>query len=1150
MTMQHLVIASHYIWWTLLLLISFPQISSCLEAIIVYTDINSLNSGNFNQSSILEITHSLAYLVDWHKCSISEIQICLENFPNSLILLDLSNDIEDQWAISRVCISYSIIHLVYQSKLKFEDEWTYSVVPSSNEQIEALLSVSSYLNWTQGTVFTSMENYGMKEKFFDHSNGFNFLSVESKSNISELVKRTVFRMGSTLYYVLCGLPESLKLQNLLYSSQLLEAGNGIMFNQESGYDCITEGALIVTDFGYEFVNSPEEYFKNSVIKLMSDMLNEISNDISHELVPLLKNTLKNLLSERKFSLVSIQNGERVIVGSIIKGNLVIFGNITFPGDTSIIPKSTKKVLHLSICAGATNPGSSPSLTQKLGAMGSYVAIDKINESNDILSNFQIEMFNYDCGVTIFDSTFAKACFTDNIGKLGLTHLSSYGSVVTKGTIQIFNQLNISLPVIGSANSDSALGSSTNFPMYVRVVNSNLLSQSIVCLKIMGWIKAAILYENSSWGISSYSSMVAAAKSVQIEIINQENLRVIPPGLNRTALRSYKDQIEAVIDSHARLLIMLIQCPYCNYVAEYFYDLGLRKGDILIYGNPDILTYLSINDTALYKRSEIGSSAFAFGFSQWIGKLGQDIANRILSKFSTPPNSFSCQYYDAIYLAANALDYMIDRGQDYKNSNKLMAVIRETQFSGCTGKVSISKGSNDRIFDVIVIKALKMSKDGNSTSYLVGEYMPYSTNLWTVVNPMVYADGSIIKPSDLRDENGTCPFPSKDVRTFAKGRAILFAICFTVALITAVITFIIWKKWWNINVEELKDKQEISPQDFIVGATILIEFFQLASMGPDFSVISPLLYEASNFLSLDLGSIIEMKNGIFWIVVDGVYAGIFAWNILCVVVLFRLDEKWKRIEFFRFLAWLADYLMPILGNLCFIPFVSICLDIFLCDQSIGDSFTDSFLAKDCYYFCWKGSHLIYAILSCFALLSYEPLAVFCRPLWQELQPMLHVKAFPLFLMVKAVFQTAFIVLNKTIKRVSDIGHGIIFIFIMIIYIAFIFKFKSYNYARFSLWQELGLIGVTWLAILSVIGLEISNYLYSTISIIFLFVGWLFIIFLGLFIQYKKYPSLLYRPKSRDTTNLFKFAFTFGKGSKSSLMKFNERKSKIVPAESGD
>ncbi|CAG9319126.1 unnamed protein product [Blepharisma stoltei] len=55
-------------------------------------------------------------------------------------------------------------------------------------------------------------------------------------------------------------------------------------------------------------------------------------------------------------------------------------------------------------------------------------------------------------------------------------------------------------------------------------------------------------------------------------------------------------------------------------------------------------------------------------------------------------------------------------------------------------------------------------------------------------------------------------------------------------------------------------------------------------------------------------------------------------------IFRLDEKSKFVDFVN---WLGDFLMPILGYLGFIPFISICLNIFVCDKPIGNSFADSF-----------------------------------------------------------------------------------------------------------------------------------------------------------------------------------------------------------------
>lgn len=78
--------------------------------------------------------------------------------------------------------------------------------------------------------------------------------------------------------------------------------------------------------------------------------------------------------------------------------------------------------------------------------------------------------------------------------------------------------------------------------------------------------------------------------------------------------------------------------------------------------------------------------------------------------------------------------------------------------------------------------------------------------------------------------------------------------------------------------------------------------------------------------------------------------------------------------------MVEFLLPVLGNLGFLPIISTLLNVFVCDESIGDGFDESFLAKDCYEFCWKDFHLIYALASIVGLLVYEPLAVYARPFW--------------------------------------------------------------------------------------------------------------------------------------------------------------------------
>ncbi|CAG9334699.1 unnamed protein product [Blepharisma stoltei] len=105
--------------------------------------------------------------------------------------------------------------------------------------------------------------------------------------------------------------------------------------------------------------------------------------------------------------------------------------------------------------------------------------------------------------------------------------------------------------------------------------------------------------------------------------------------------------------------------------------------------------------------------------------------------------------------------------------------------------------------------------------------------------------------------------------------------------------------------------------------------------------------------------------------------------------------------------------------------------------------------------------------------------------------------------------------------------------MVAYIGFIFRYKPYNYPRLCWWQALSLIGVVWLSVISTISSNFEGNAYIYFSIVC--VGWIIIALIGIYVQGRKYPSLLYRKKGLDTTHLFKFAFTFGKHSKNALAK---------------
>jgi hypothetical protein len=78
--------------------------------------------------------------------------------------------------------------------------------------------------------------------------------------------------------------------------------------------------------------------------------------------------------------------------------------------------------------------------------------------------------------------------------------------------------------------------------------------------------------------------------------------------------------------------------------------------------------------------------------------------------------------------------------------------------------------------------------------------------------------------------------------------------------------------------------------------------------------------------------------------------------------------------------MSDTFQPIIGNILFLPIVSILLEVFMCTETSGDDLEASFLNKDCYEVCWKEEHLGHAIVASVLLLIFIPIAVYMRPKW--------------------------------------------------------------------------------------------------------------------------------------------------------------------------
>jgi hypothetical protein len=96
-------------------------------------------------------------------------------------------------------------------------------------------------------------------------------------------------------------------------------------------------------------------------------------------------------------------------------------------------------------------------------------------------------------------------------------------------------------------------------------------------------------------------------------------------------------------------------------------------------------------------------------------------------------------------------------------------------------------------------------------------------------------------------------------------------------------------------------------------------------------------------------------------------------------------------------------------------------------------------RDCYKNCWKGDHTTFIGLAAVAMLVYEPIAVFARPLWQQAKTNLNIMSKPFFLLVKTCLQIFLIAVGKSLQAINETAHGVVFSFLILGFAIFVLKY---------------------------------------------------------------------------------------------------------------
>ena len=799
-----------------------------------------------------------------------------------------------------------------------------------------------------------------------------------------------------------------------------------------------------------------------------------------------------------YNLVNIQEFYPKTVGNWSQNKLAIDGKAKFiwPGYSETVPSDE----YVSLFLVLLHPG--PDNYEDEGIVNGFnLAIETINPDSAYLPGFilnPIQIIPYSTSQFIPGSL----NFLENVNVVGF--IGPWGNELAKSYAHYISSLDYPKPLVSYQASSYLLNSSFEYPYFLRTVQPDGSSAPalIAFLELMKWNKIAVVYTDDDTGVGVYNSFIENIKSYDISIKNNEDKRKVTikykkEKLSSTTLDSIEEALSEIVRKQLKIVLFFGNEEITAQLIKDIHRKELYGKDYFWIGSGWLTAHLM---QEMKNSSDIDTLQ---GFMSLAprppqGAVGEAFAAAYKARFSEPPPAYSALAYDSVFLYADCLTRVIEAGEDFNHLNALMSFLRTSDFDAASGTLKFSEGFNDRYMTGFSL----LNVQGEDLVTIM-QYDPLTSYVAEAKTSIKWPGGTSA-PSDSWSEAYDCPFPKSMSVSSETGIITIIMIGIGLVIVSFTISLFHYNRTRKLFFEKLKVKDLKTWKDTMVEVMIAVEFLQFLAIAPTFKSLDLLITILSNIFMLDVIKITNSSSQYYWFMLSAVCSLCFVWFGFMIVMICKKTSLFNRFSLCkRFFGSLISVFLPFFGNTLFLPTLAFLLDAFVCDHQV---LGNAYVWRDCYQTCWTKTHVKYIVLSSFAIVLYQPLAIICRPLWQEVPKDVHLKTTTTFLLMKTCFQILLITVGKALQGNFPLAHGILFTLLSCFFTVTTYKYRAFNYDRCDLWELVSLASLSFysiLATLSFIG-DKKNFGW----VIGLLFGWLVIVAVGYGIQYKYYPPLLF------------------------------------------